>query len=200
MDRDPFSGFKWLNRSEAVFKGEELVINATARSDFFCPGGTGRDGKTPEPLMSAPLLYTEVEGDFIMRARVRLEFRDTYDSAVLMLMKDSRLWAKACFEKTDFGTHAVVSVVTNGTSDDANGSNVDTGSVWLQACRAGDSFAFHYSLDGVNYYMMRQFWMQAGPVLKAGLAAQAPQGAGGPRYFSDFILEKRTPADIRAGR
>ena len=35
-----------------------------------------------------------------------------YDSFSIMAMRDSRNWAKACFELTDFNTHAVVSVVT----------------------------------------------------------------------------------------
>lgn len=200
MDQRNFSGFKWINPSAAVFKWNELAIHAPAGSDFFCVGGTDTEGNTPDPVLSAPFFYTEVAGDFVMRVRTHLEFKDTYDSSTIMVMKDFNVWAKACFEKTDFDTHAVVSVVTNGTSDDANGCNIDAGHIWLQVCRVGSTFAFHYSTDNINYYMMRYFSLPAGPVLKAGLVAQAPRGAGGPRYFSNFSLEKKTVADIRAGR
>jgi len=53
---------------------------------------------------------TEVSGDFVLKVKVSHAFRDTYDSATVMIMKDFDVWAKSCFEKTDFGTHAVVSV------------------------------------------------------------------------------------------
>ena len=92
-----------------------------------------------------------------MRVKVSLDFKFTYDSSSIMVMHDDKNWAKACFELTDFNTHAVVSVVitTNGYSDDANGCNIDVKSVWLQVCRVGQSFAFHYSTDGEKFYMMR---------------------------------------------
>ena len=63
-------------------------------------------------------------------------------------MKDMNCWAKCCFELTDFGTHAAVSVVTNGDSDDANECNLEEDTAWLQVCRVGNNFAFHYSVDG----------------------------------------------------
>ena len=40
------------------------------------------------------------------------DFKETYDSASVMVMQDMDNWAKCCFELTDFGTHAAVSVVT----------------------------------------------------------------------------------------
>ena len=33
----------------------------------------------------------------------------------------------------------MISVVTKGVSDDANGPNVDADAVWLQMCRKGDA-------------------------------------------------------------
>ena len=50
-----------------------------------------------------------------------------------MVMQSDAVWGKACFEQSDFGTHAVVSVVTNGVSDDANGCNIDGDTV---GCRS----------------------------------------------------------------
>jgi regulation of enolase protein 1 (concanavalin A-like superfamily) len=47
-----------------------------------------------------------------------------------MVWADSDHWAKLCFESTDFGTRAIVSVVTNGVSDDANGVNYHWPDVW----------------------------------------------------------------------
>ncbi len=115
-------------------------------------------------------------------------------------MVDMQNWAKACFEKTDFDTHAAVSVVTrNGESDDANGCNITGNTAWLQITRVGSSFAFHFSEDGEHFYMMRFFNLPAKETIKAGLLAQAPQGQGGVRIYEDLVIEKRIVKNIRFG-
>ena len=67
----------------------------------------------------------EIEGDFILKVKVSHDFKETYDSASVMVMVDDTHWAKCCYELTDFGTHAAVSVVTKGDSNDANGCNLE---------------------------------------------------------------------------
>ena len=115
-------------------------------------------------------------------------------------MVDLRNWAKACFEKTDFDTHAAVSVVTrNGESDDANGCNIMGNTVWLKVCRVGNSFSFHYSEDGKKFYMTRFFNLPAGETVKVGLLAQAPTGNGGARCYERLSIEKGTVKNIRFG-
>lgn len=128
------------------------MIEAPGESDFFCNNGAiSQEGITPETLHNAPFFYTEVSGDFVMSVQVSHDFQDTYDSATIMVMKDFEVWAKASFEKTDFNTHAAVSVVTNHTSDDANGCNLEGKTVWLMVARVDNSFSFHYSLDGKKF-------------------------------------------------
>ncbi|WP_459481402.1 DUF1349 domain-containing protein [Clostridium saccharoperbutylacetonicum] len=193
--------FKWLNKSTITKEGKRIEIFAPKESDFFCNNGAvGDEGITPESLSNAPFYYTEVTGDFIMRVKVSHDFKDMYDSSSIMIMQDMTHWAKACFELTDFNTHAVVSVVTKDQSDDANGCNIDGNSVWLQVCHVGQSFAFHYSIDGDNYYMMRFFNLPAEKTLKVGLLAQAPTGSGGIRIYEDLTIEKRKVKNIRMGK
>lgn len=193
--------FKWLNKSTITKEGKRIEIFAPKESDFFCNNGAvGDEGITPESLSNAPFYYTEVTGDFIMRVKVSHDFKDMYDSSSIMIMQDMTHWAKACFELTDFNTHAVVSVVTKDQSDDANGCNIDGNSVWLQVCRVGQSFAFHYSIDGDNYYMMRFFNLPAEKTLKVGLLAQAPTGSGGIRIYEDLTIEKKKVKNIRMGK
>lgn len=193
--------FKWINEGIIRQTDNHIEIDAPAQSDFFCNNGAvSEEGITPETLCNAPFYYTEVDGDFVMRVKVAHDFKDTYDSASIMIMIDMQNWAKACFEKTDFGTHAAVSVVTrNGESDDANGCNIDSNSVWLQITRVGNSFAFHFSEDGVTYYMMRFFNLSAGKTIKVGLLALAPQGNGGIRTYENLTIEKKTVKNIRFG-
>jgi uncharacterized protein len=200
MTKDIFREFKWLNESNAKFSGDCLVIDAPAKTDFFCNNGAiSQSGITPETLCNAPFYYTEVTGDFVLKVKVSHDFRDTYDSATVMVMKDFDVWAKSCFEKTDFDTHAVVSVVTNHTSDDANGCNIDGNAVWLKAVRVNNSFSFHYSVDGKKFYMTRFFNLPVEKTIRVGFVAQAPTGNGGERYFENFSLEHRTVENIRFG-
>ncbi len=200
MNLSDFQHFRWLNESKIRFEEHRIVLEAPANSDFFCNhGNASEEGTTPESLTNAPFFYTEAEGDFVMRVKVEHDFKDVYDSASVMVMQDLNVWAKLCLERTDFATNAVVSVVTNQVSDDANGSNLDSKQAWLQIARVGPSFAFHYSVDGIRYDMIRYFTLPVGDTVKVGFVPQAPTGQGGERIYSDFSLEARTVKNIRAG-
>lgn len=193
--------FKWLNESEVKIEGDRIEVTAAPKSDFFYSSSSaGEEGITPESLCNAPFYYTEVKGNFVLRVKVSHAFRSVYDSASVMVYRDNACWAKACFEYTDFGTHAAVSVVTNGESDDANGCNLEGNTAWLQICRVGSAFAFHYSADGENFYMMRYFHLPVDETVKVGLLAQSPLGEGGARVYEHLRIENKTVKNIRAGR
>ena len=108
-------------------------------------------------------------------------------------------WAKLCFEATDIGTHAAVSVVTNGISDDANGADLEAERLWLQVVRQGDLFGMHYSLDGASWRMVRYFALPLPRQVQVGLVAQSPTGPGTSVDFHSFSVEPRRVADMRAG-
>ena len=193
-----FSGWKWLNESRLTEDGAELTIAAPPKTDWF-NNPIPEDGELPEPVANAPFFYTEVSGDFVFRAKVRPNHWYTYDACALMVIRDERMWAKAAFERSDFGTNAVVCVVTNEVSDDANGCNIEQESIWLQIVRKGDVFCVHYSLDGERFDMVRLFRLPDGESVKVGLEAQSPAGEGGVRLFEQVTLEKRTVENLRAG-
>jgi regulation of enolase protein 1 (concanavalin A-like superfamily) len=186
--------FSWMNKSEVRATENGLTITATPNSNSFVDPVTGA------AYMNAPFYYQEIDGDFVIRAKVSLEFLTTYDACVLFAYANDQLWAKACFESTDFGTHAVVSVMTDQYSDDANCINVDGNQVWLQLSRKEDVFAVHYSLDGEKFIMARLARLPMPKQIKAGMAAQSPIGQGGDRNFEFISVEHRTLADIRAGK
>ena len=194
------SNFKWLNESRLITKGDgdAFTIYAPPETDFF-NNPVPEDGRLMKPQGNAPFLYTEVEGDFVIRVRVTPNFMTTYDAACIMVIHDENVWLKAAFEKSDFGTTAVVSVATNKVSDDVNGCNIDAGSVWLQIARAGNNFAVHYSLDGEKFDMVRLCLLPVGDIVKVGVEAQCPTGGGGEREFSGFKIEKRTVGNLRSG-
>lgn len=133
------------------------------------------------------------------RARVRPTFASTYDAGALMVYADEAHWAKVCYESTDFGVHAAVSVVTNGLSDDANGVDLAVDEVWLQIARMGDVFAMHYALDGRGWHMVRYFTLPVPPRVRVGLVAQSPAGPGTMVDFGEFAVESRSVKNLRAG-
>lgn len=193
--------FKWLNKSEIKnFNGEsKFAIYAPGKTDYF-NNPIENNGKYDKPIANAPIYYVEVEGDFVFRVQVEPEFKDVFDAAAIMVIQNERLWAKAAFEKTDFGTKAIVGVVTNSVSDDANGVNIEQDKVWLQMARVGNSVAIHYSTDGEHYYMMRLFTMPLDKKVKVGVEAQCPMGEGGYRYFDNMCIELKTVHNLRDGR
>ena len=194
-----YQQFQWLNQSPHTIAGEKITITAPGATDFF-NSPVPENGQFKAPQGNAPFFYTQVEGDFVARVKVTPHFKDVYDAACIMVMEDAHTWIKAAYEKSDFNTNAVVSVVTNQVSDDANGCNLNTPWVWLQVARVGCNYAIHYSLDGENFDMVRLCMLPTKASVKVGIEAQCPMGAGGPRDFEDFTIEKRTIANLRAGK
>ncbi|MBE5810720.1 MAG: DUF1349 domain-containing protein [Clostridiales bacterium] len=190
--------WKWLNESQIIHETGEVVIHAPAKTDWF-NNPVPVDGVLSAPVANAPFFYTDVTGDFVFRAKVRPNFKTVYDACALMVIQDEKLWTKAAFEKSDFGTTAAVCVVTNGISDDANGCNIEQDEVWLQIVRVGDVFCTHYSLDGERFDMVRLFHLPVEKTVKVGIEAQSPAGEGGMRFYSEISLENRTVKNLRAG-
>lgn len=190
--------WKWLNESQIIHEGGEVVIHAPEKTDWF-NNPVPENGVLSAPVANAPFFYTDVTGDFVFRAKVRPNFKTVYDACALMVIQDEKVWAKAAFEKSDFGTTAAVCVVTNGVSDDANGCNIAQDEVWLQIVRVGDVFCTHYSLDGETFYMVRLFHLPVEKTVKVGIEAQSPAGEGGLRFYSEISLENRTVKNLRAG-
>ena len=89
----------------------------------------------------------------------------------------STIWAKLCLELSPQGEVMVVSVVTRGASDDCNSVIVD-GPVWLRVAHLERAFAFHYSLDGATWHMVRYFSLGEPEPVEVGFLAQSPTGSG----------------------
>jgi len=191
--------FKWLNKSELTTDGDKITITAPATTDFF-NNPVPENGTFKAPQKNAPFFYTDIEGDFVIRVKVKPNFESIYDAACIMVIQDENLWIKAAYEKSDFDTTAVVSVITNKVSDDANGCNLTTDSTWLQVARVGCNFAIHYSQDGEKFDMVRLCMLPMENTVKVGIEAQCPTGQGGLREFSHLSVEKRSIKDLRTGK
>ena len=145
------------------------------------------------------MLAGPVAGDFQLSARVTVEFASTFDAGVLMLHAGERLWAKLCFEYSPRNEPMVVSVVTDGTSDDANAFVVVGNGVWLRVARLGPAFAFHASLDGERWELVRHFALPLGDEPAVGFEAQSPTGEGCVVRFDEISFRAARLGDLRDG-
>lgn len=186
------SDLQWLNEPNFWrFNGDNsLSIAAPAIADYFIDPS----GETLKA--SAPYLYTLIKGDFIVVTRVGVEMKRQYDSGCLMLMAGDRNWAKVCFEYFD-NQPSILSVVTRNTSDDCVSNPLEVQKPYLRAARSGNCFAFHYSLDGQHWKLVRYFGMDCPAEIKVGVAAQAPISEGCQATFEQLTITAGVSGDIR---
>ena len=171
-----------------------LHITAGARTDWFInPQGDTQKGDAPVALFSPG------EGDFILKARVNVDFASTFDAGVLMVYEKDEVWGKLCFEFSPQRQPMIVSVVTKGVSDDSNSVVVEGNEVYQRVSKMGRAFAFHYSLDGNYWHMVRHFTLGDLSNLKIGFSSQSPTGEGCQAIFSEISYQPETLPDLRSG-
>jgi uncharacterized protein len=169
-----------------------LTITAPAKTDWFIdPNGAAH-------YDTATALLFDAANDFMLSAKVTVDFKSTYDAGVLTFYQHPKSWAKLCFERSPQGSPMIVSVVTKGTSDDCNSVAMTENSVYLRMAKIGKTCAFHFSSNGDYWHMVRYFGLEDTP-LKAGFLAQSPTGNGCKVKFSEIKFEQKTLKDIRSG-
>ena len=158
------------------------------------------DPMTGTVVSNAVYMADDVTGDFTFSACVSHDFASTYDACCLIAYANDTLWSKACFECTEKGEHAVVTVMTDGCSDDANSVRIEDKKVWLQMCRRGNVISVQYSTDGENWIFVRILSILLPETVRLGILAQSPVGAGGEFLFEDIRLKNTAPDNMRFGR
>lgn len=185
--------FSWtVPPVECGLKDGVLRAVAAPGTDIFIAPGT----PPFENLSAARALAPVPDGDWQLSARVRVEFRDTYDAGVLALWSDDTHWAKLCFERSPQGAPMVVSVICREVADDANSWNVAGDTVWLRISRTDGAFAFHASTDGSHWEFVRHFAL---PAAQVGFVVQAPIGEGCSATFDNVRYATGRLADLRDG-
>lgn len=183
----------WFNPVISSSDDKTLHITAAAGTDLFTDpaGGVVKDD-TPRGVF-AP------DPQFTLSAHVTVDFAATYDAGVLLVYVDGGHWAKLCFEYSPQGEPMVVSVVTNGVSDDCNSVPLARNDIYLRIMRLGRNFAFHYSEDGSYWHMVRHFALHETTDLRAGFSSQSPTGAGCHVTFDQIQYSPSAVKDIRSG-
>ncbi|MFF5181944.1 DUF1349 domain-containing protein [Micromonospora sp. NPDC000316] len=174
-----------------------LTVSAQPHTDLFIdPSGSG------EPVRNAATLLGELppEGDFQFSARVTVAFGETFDAGVLLLWRDERCWGKLCFEFSPEAEPMIVSVICRDVADDANAFVVADRSVWLRVSRIGRVYAYHASIDGTTWQLIRVFGFDGEPSRdRIGFAGQSPTGEGCTATFDEISFRAERLADLRDG-
>ena len=177
-----------------VEPGPSLAILAGESTDLFSdPGGSAPKDNAPVALFAPP------DENFLLSAKVTVQFASTFDAGVLQVRERDDLWAKLCFEYSPQGQPMIVSVVTRGTSDDCNSVPIAGQTVYLRMARNVQTFAFHYSLDGRYWHMVRYFTLGWLGALRVGFSSQSPTGQQCRAVFSEISYRAGTLADNRSG-
>ena len=195
ITKEALGVFSWMNPPKQYTLSEgTLSVTAEQGSDFFI------NPEDQTPAANAPYLYREVRGDFVAVTQVWPNFAAMWNACALMVHLDERNWIKFAFENSDATGPSVVSVVTRGVSDDANGAILaDQESLWLKIIRKGDIYALHWSANGKDYKLARLAAMPEYSSVKIGLEAQCPAEGPAEHVFSHFSLEKKTVENLRKG-
>ena len=193
MTQNIVSELNWMNRPQSfVVEDNTLKITVDEGTDFF---------NNPEDnsiVGSAPYLYDEVEGDFIVKALVQPDFSSQWNAVAVMLHIDSLNWIKFAFENSDATGPSIVSVVTKGHSDDANGVILDEEPmIWLAMVRKHNIYSMHWSLDGENFKMARLTSMVDQNAVKIGIEAQSPVGKSAVHQVHYLEIVEKTVENLR---
>ena len=193
MTRELVSGMHWMNPPQ-VYEVEKSVLTITVDkgTDFF---NNPEDGTI---TASAPFLYKEVAGDFVAKALVQPDFSAQWNAVAVMLLIDGQNWIKFAFENSDATGPGIVTVVTKGTSDDANGVILNGEKmIWLALVRKGNIYSMHWSEDGENFKMARLTSMKVQNTVNIGIEAQSPVGELATHRVHHFEIEAKTVEDLR---
>ncbi len=169
-----------------------LSIRAAGQTDWFI------DPETSTASNNAPALLTPVSAPCLFGALVEVEHAATFDAGVLFIYQTPQVWAKLCLERSPQGEVMIVSVVTNGLSDDCNGIVVPEGRIYLRIAKLERAYAFHYSQDGSRWLLIRHFRLGDSPEAEIGFLAQSPMGEGCTAHFRQITYRQEKLVDIRS--
>ncbi|MDX6450238.1 MAG: uncharacterized protein QOH16_287 [Gaiellaceae bacterium] len=170
-----------------------IAFAAGPRTDVFTdPAGS-------EPKTDAPLLLGRPTGDFQLKARVSAPLAATFDAAALVVWASPAAWGKLALERSPQGEATIVSVVTRGVSDDANAFTVPEAAAWLRVARSGETVAFHASVDGLWWSLIRYFTFPGASGASAGFLVQSPTGEGLHGRFDEIDWTPGPLAELRNG-
>jgi len=186
----------WRNSPSAwhIEAGRELKVSAGAKTDWFVDPFDGKVSNTAPMLLFAP------GREYILSAKVSIDFHSKWDAGAFMVWADDHHWAKLSFELSPDRRPTMVTVVTRGLSDDCNSFPLNGSNVFLQIARTGDTYVFYSSTDGHEWRVLRTFNLDTNLKQMVGFEAQSPAGAGADVMFSEVHYSPTKIKNIYTGQ
>lgn len=184
-----------LNAPDYQISNDTLSIVSKANTDFFnAPDGTARTA-------TAPLLLKEIDNTkpFTFTAKVKPDFQTTYDAGAVYVFCDNDNWLKFAFEMDERKRTRIVTVRTNGTSDDNNHDAVSQKDVYMKISSDTHSIGFYYSLDGREWQLVRLFRNDYPETLHIAVSSQSPIGKGIASQFTEITFTDTNVENFRMG-
>ena len=165
---------------------------------FFCDPNEGKLTNNTLPILLVPVDNTR---PFTLTAKVTPGFTEegTYNAADLFVYVNNSFWQKLAFEQDEYGNHRIVSVITQGTSDDSNHDKINEPFVYLKISSDTNTIANYYSIDKKNWYMVRLYENQYPDSIYLGISSQCPKSGVCTSIIEDIILSHDNVKDFRMG-
>lgn len=177
--------------------GDTLIFVAGPQTDYF----RSPDGSV---VNNSPVIFTEIDNTkpFTFTAKVTPEFTETgtYSAGVLYAYENDSHCQKLCFEQSEDGLHRVVTVRTNGTSDDDNHQIIPGKYVYMRLSSDGTTLGSYYSEDGKEWHMARLYKNDFPEKLLLGISSQSPKDDEHTCNFSEVSLIDKATTDFRNGK
>jgi uncharacterized protein len=187
---------QWKNQplDRKVGPDNSLTILAGEGTDWFIdPTGNYARDNAPSALFTPP------DANFILSARVTVNFVSAFDAGAIQIRASEDLWAKLCFEYSPQQQPMIVSVVTRGTSDDSNSVIIEGREVYLRMAFTPETITFHYSRDGSYWHLVRYFSLGKLDQVEVGFSSQSPTGQKCAAVFSEISYRAGVLKDNRNG-
>jgi uncharacterized protein len=167
-----------------------LSISSNPKTDWFVDPFDGTVAK------SAPILLFTPGSDYVLSARVTVQFATKWDAGALMLWGDDHHWAKLSFEFSPDQKPTLVTVVTRGLSDDCNSLSIAGDSVYLRIAKSARTYVFYFATDGQNWQILRTFSLDTQLPVRVGFESQSPAGSGAVAKFSAVTYDPHRIGNI----
>lgn len=171
-------------------------LSSNVETDFFI-----EPGLPPYEKANAPLLLKSIDNTkpFTFSFKTTPDHIVKYDAGMAFLYVDDKQWLKFAYEADERMNRRIVTVKTNGFSDDNNHDVINAPSVYLKISSDTKVIGFYYSLDKELWQLVRIFKNEYPEKLKIGIGAQSPVGQGNKVVFEDFEFNNQSVKDFRMG-
>lgn len=172
-----------------------LAINGITATNYFIAPDGGRVEAT------APILLTEIDNSkpFTFTTRVESSIEKIYDAGTVYMFVDNSRWLKFAFERDEKLRCRVVTVRTEGSSDDNNHDIIEQDHVYMRISSSTKQIGFYYSLNGVDWNLARIYRNEYPAKMWLGISSQSPKEGNNIARFSGMSLTGAFVSDHRLG-